>query len=513
MEYCYLVLAALLAGIGTGLAGLSAATVMVPILITLCPSFSGETGAYQATAIALASDILGSAVTTATYIRHRNIDLKRGFIMLICILTMCVGGSIAAYAVGNVVLGSFSLFLMFFIGIRFLVKPETEHRDLPEKGTALGPVEIAVSLFFGLTIGFGTGFVGTGGGMMMLIVFTAFLRMNYKTAVGTSTFIMTGTALIASVSHIFMEPAIVLERWDALLICVAVATVSSLVSARFANRVKSRTVSLCTGGVLTVLGAAMLLLYYWDIISRWTLTAPILSCCSGLLVTIGIGIAVLLPIRFIPPLFGKKFPDFIFRKLLHLVAFSSILVMMRCAGDAWLAACITALLFAAVIYPFLRLLEPCGWFRQVLLPKHKGETAKSLMLLFLPTAVLIAVLWGAMQRPWLAMAAIIMWGTGDAAAALIGIPFGRHKIKWRRADGKKSLEGTLAAGVTAFLVGWALLSLWSPYGLGLSAVMAVVTAPVTAFVELFSHDDADTVTVPAATGVMLLILALLVEAL
>ena len=67
METFWYIVAALGAGIGTGLAGLSAATVMVPILIVLCPSFAGETGAYQATAIALASDILGSAVTTYEY--------------------------------------------------------------------------------------------------------------------------------------------------------------------------------------------------------------------------------------------------------------------------------------------------------------------------------------------------------------------------------------------------------------------------------------------------------------
>ena len=64
MEYFWYIIAALGAGIGTGLAGLSAATVMVPILIVLCPSFSNEVGVYQATAVALASDILGSAVTT-----------------------------------------------------------------------------------------------------------------------------------------------------------------------------------------------------------------------------------------------------------------------------------------------------------------------------------------------------------------------------------------------------------------------------------------------------------------
>ena len=45
-EIFWYITAALLAGVGTGLVGLSAATVMVPILIVLCPSFSGETGAY-----------------------------------------------------------------------------------------------------------------------------------------------------------------------------------------------------------------------------------------------------------------------------------------------------------------------------------------------------------------------------------------------------------------------------------------------------------------------------------
>ena len=263
MEYIWYIIAALGAGIGTGLAGLSAATVMVPILIVLCPSFSGETGAYQATAIALASDILGSAVTTTTYAKHRNIDLKRGWIMLTCILTMSTVGSYVAWLAGNVVLGSFTLFLTFFIGIRFLIKPDTSRESTASKGEKLDRKGVIISLFFGLTIGFGTGFVGTGGGMMMLVVFTAFLSMELKTAVGTSTFIMTFTALIASVSHIIIHPAIILERWDVLLICIIVVPVSSLVSAKFANRVKNRTVGLVTGVVLTVLGAVTLII-------KWT---------------------------------------------------------------------------------------------------------------------------------------------------------------------------------------------------------------------------------------------------
>ena len=263
MEWFWYVVASLGAGVGTGLVGLSAATVMVPMLIVLCPSFTGETGAYQATAVALASDILGSAVATYTYAKHKNIDLKRGWLIMAIILIMSAIGSYAAFLTGNVVLGGFTLILTVFIGIRFLVKPDFAKRNPVKNGTKLGLKEVVLSVVCGIPIGFGTGFVGSGGGMTMLIVLSAFFGMELKTAVGTSTFIMTFTALIASVSHIMIHPAIFFEKWDVMLLCIVVATTASLVSARFANRVKNRTVGLVTGVVLTVLGIAMIILNYW----------------------------------------------------------------------------------------------------------------------------------------------------------------------------------------------------------------------------------------------------------
>ena len=190
---------------------------------------------------------------------------------MICILLMCIVGSYVAFTVSNV-LGGFTLFLTLCCGIRFLVKPEISGKNQVQKGTKLGWKGVIFSLLCGIPIGFGTGFVGTGGGMMMLIVFTVFLGMELKTAVGTSTFIMTFTALIAAVSHIYIHPEIALEKWDEMLVCIVVATISSLVSARFANKVKNRTVGLITGAVLTVLGAAMILLNYWDIIVQFVLT-------------------------------------------------------------------------------------------------------------------------------------------------------------------------------------------------------------------------------------------------
>ena len=74
------------------------------------------------------------------------------------------------------------------------------------------------------------------------------------------------SSLIAAVSHILIHPTIVLEKWDVMILCIAVATVSSLLSARFANRVPARTVGLATGAVLTILGGAMLVLNYRSIL-------------------------------------------------------------------------------------------------------------------------------------------------------------------------------------------------------------------------------------------------------
>ena len=138
MELFWYIVSAVAAGVGTGLAGLSAATVMVPILIVLCPSFAGESGAYHATAIALASDILGSAFTASVYIRHKNVDLRRGGLMFACIVSMCVAGSIAAWHAGHVVLGTFSLFLCVGIGIRFLLKPDTQRSHPVTRGAGRG---------------------------------------------------------------------------------------------------------------------------------------------------------------------------------------------------------------------------------------------------------------------------------------------------------------------------------------------------------------------------------------
>lgn len=503
MEMLICALAALAAGIGTGLAGLSAATVMVPVMIVLCPSFAGETGAYHATAIALASDILGSAFTSAIYIRHRNIDLKRGGVMLACIVSMCVAGSIAAWHAGHVVLGTFSLFLCVGIGIRFLLKPDTQKEKPVQKGAKLDWKGVAISLFFGLTIGFGTGFVGSGGGMMMLVVFTAFLGMERKSAVGTSTLIMTFTALIAFVSHALVDPTLVLEKWQILLLCIVVESAASIISAQFANKVNNRVVGLVTGAVLTVLGVIMLGIHYREALAEAVLLHRVLACFGAYLVYLACWLTVLLLARLLVAIPGE-----LWRKLLHLVAYTSSLFMMYVSKD-WLTAAVCCVVFAAVVYPILHVAERWKGYAGLFNQRRPGEVKKSLLLLFLSHAALIALCWGWLDKPWIAVTAILMWGVGDTAAALIGKRWGRHHVRLPWADPKKTWEGSAAMAVTAFAAGFAALLLTAPLSWPACLVHALIAAPVAAYVELISHGGNDTVTVSAAVSVVLALLGLL----
>ena len=89
-------IAGLGAGIGTGLAGLSAAAVISPMLISFL-----NFPAYEAVGIALASDVLASAISAYTYYKNKKIDIKNGLVMLLFVLIFTLIGSYIASLVPN----------------------------------------------------------------------------------------------------------------------------------------------------------------------------------------------------------------------------------------------------------------------------------------------------------------------------------------------------------------------------------------------------------------------------
>ena len=106
------------AGLGTGFAGMSDAAVISPMLITFL-----DFPAYEAVGIALASDVLASAVSAYTYGKNKNLDIKNGIVMMASVLCFTLVGSWAASMVPNQTMGNLSVFMTFLLGVKFIVKP------------------------------------------------------------------------------------------------------------------------------------------------------------------------------------------------------------------------------------------------------------------------------------------------------------------------------------------------------------------------------------------------------
>lgn len=240
------------AGIGTGFAGMSAAAIVSPLLITFL-----NIPAYTAVGIGLASDVLASAVSAYTYKKNKNIDIKNGLIMMLCVLAFTLVGSYVSSLLPNAVMGNFSVFMTILLGVRFLVKPvmttKASMDNEPKK------TRIIKSVIGGILIGFICGFVGAGGGMMILLVLTSFLGYELKCAVGTSVFIMTFTALTGAVSHFSIGE---LPDVSTLVLCMIFTLIWARIAAVIANKAKPVTLNRVTGIVLISLGVIVLTVNY-----------------------------------------------------------------------------------------------------------------------------------------------------------------------------------------------------------------------------------------------------------
>ena len=242
-------LAGLGAGLGTGFAGMSAAAVITPVLVT----FLGmET--YDAVGIALASDVLASAVSAYTYGKNRNLDVKNGLVMMAAVLAFTLVGSWVSSLLPSNTMGGFSVFMTMLLGVKFIVKPVMTTK---EAMAGVSPQKRLVqSLLCGSMIGFICGFIGAGGGMMMLLILTSVLGYELKTAVGTSVFIMAFTAFTGSVSHFVIGGA---PDWRVLLLCVVFTLLWARIAARIANKADAKFLNRATGVILIILGASVLL--------------------------------------------------------------------------------------------------------------------------------------------------------------------------------------------------------------------------------------------------------------
>ena len=222
------------AGLGTGFAGMSAAAVISPMLITFL-----DVDPYMAVGIALSSDVLASAVSAYVYGKNKNLDIRNGVIMMVSVLIFTVIGSYISSLVPSTTMGNFSVFM-------------TTKESMAQVSAKKRAIQ---SVVCGVIIGFICGFVGAGGGMMMLLILTSVLGYELKTAVGTSVFIMAFTALTGAVSHFAIGGA---PDWTIFLLCVVFTFLWARIASVFANKATPKTLNRATGVILVVLGIVVL---------------------------------------------------------------------------------------------------------------------------------------------------------------------------------------------------------------------------------------------------------------
>ena len=239
LKFIVCLIAGIGAGLGTGFAGMSAAAVISPMLITFL-----DMDPYIAVGIALASDVLASAVSAYNYGKNKNIDVKNGIVMMIFVLLFTLVGSFVSSKVPSTAMGNFSFVMTLFLGIKARL---TEASDKQK---------IIRSALSGCMVGFICGFVGAGGGMMMLLVLTSVLGYELKTAVGTSVFVMAFTAFTGSVSHFAIGG--LPDVWT-LVFCMISTLIFAQIASLCANKAKPETLNRITGVILVILGITMII--------------------------------------------------------------------------------------------------------------------------------------------------------------------------------------------------------------------------------------------------------------
>ncbi|SCI41173.1 MULTISPECIES: sulfite exporter TauE/SafE family protein [unclassified Romboutsia] len=255
MLYLVYIFAGLGAGIVTGLAGLSAAVVITPLLVSLCKWQS-----YDAVTVALAADVLASMLTAYTYYKNKNIDLKNGILVTITAFIGTIIGSYSGFLFSQSQpdgLGYISMATTILLGIKFLVQPIEKGFGAEDGSEQINHKKIATAMFFGCGIGWICGFTGSGGGILMLTVFTLLLGYNLKVAVGTSTMIMTLVALTGTVSHISMGAKI--QPLPMLLVIIS-CVIAAYASAQFANKCEIKKLNRVVGICLAILGIITILI-------------------------------------------------------------------------------------------------------------------------------------------------------------------------------------------------------------------------------------------------------------
>ena len=138
--------------------------------------------------------------------------------------------------------------LIFASGVSMICKSNSDQSNAPPKG-------LWASISVGMLLGLTTGFVGAGGGFMIVPALIFLLGIPIRMAIGTSLLIIALKSLLG-----FVADAVVLDgiQWGLLLNFIIVATIGIAVGVRLNQRVPAEKLKVGFGWMVLAVGVGIL---------------------------------------------------------------------------------------------------------------------------------------------------------------------------------------------------------------------------------------------------------------
>ncbi len=252
--------ASFLMGITLGLMGGGGSILTVPIMVYLF-GFSPTVATGNSLFVVGLTAMIGSAM----YIRKGDIDFKTGFLFAIpSVMGVNISRGLIIPKIPELIV-SFDFLVLtreILIMITFAALMIAASYSMIKKKSAQIPKDSAplargtLIAFEGLTVGLIAGFVGAGGGFLIIPALIFLARLSMRVAIGTSLMIIALQSLLGFAGDV--SRGIEFE-WKLLITVAIIAVFGIMIGSSVAHKIKEQKLKIAFGWFVLFMGATILI--------------------------------------------------------------------------------------------------------------------------------------------------------------------------------------------------------------------------------------------------------------
>lgn len=248
---------AILIGLMMGIIGGGGSILCVPVFAYLF-----KVDAITATTLSLFVVGITSSVGSVEFVKQKAVNFRTAFlfglpsILGILFSRRVIVPNLPKYIINNWgILLSKEMFILIIFGLLMLFAAIKMIRKKQLEPLATKENNYTLIVSQGLFVGLLTGFVGAGGGFLIVPALVMLLRIPMKEAVGTSLFIISINSLIGFVSSLDK----VIINWDFLLFFTLLSIIGILIGVKFSKKIEGRKLRPFFGWFILLMGIWIIL--------------------------------------------------------------------------------------------------------------------------------------------------------------------------------------------------------------------------------------------------------------